>query len=250
VPELRNLIYWNKLRMSELLVQTRPTKERLTLDSFGVSVDGSGSVRLDGKLERRPLQYPRWTDVLDAVLDGLRDADQLFGVRPETIDAYLASNANYVFEEIDAVRVVLPVGQGRINLGYPEELTVWISEPPPRVGDPIDELDLFGAFLYLVEEDEPEREVQRPRKFASAASALATLVGSIRQVDLELDHELGCASAKHPIEKLEALGGRSSLKRNIQTLYQVRYMSNKQRGWRISEGRVHDLLAYTLAIYT
>lgn len=236
--------------MSELLVQTRPTKGRLTLDSFGVSVDGSGSVRLDGKLERRPLQYPHWTDVLDAVLDGLRDADQLFGVRPETINAYLASHANYVFEDTDAIRVVLPVEQGLIDQGYPEELTVWVSEPPPHIGCPINEFDLFGAFLYLVEEDEPAREVQQPRKFASAASALAALVGSIRPVSRELNRELGCASAKHPVEKLEALGGRSSLKRNIQTLYQVRYMSNKQRGWGVSEGRVHDLLAYPLAIYT
>jgi hypothetical protein len=236
--------------MSELLEQTRPTKGRLALDSLGVSVDGSGSVRLDGKLERRPLRDPHWTDVFDAVLDGLRDADQLFGVRPETTDAYLASNANYVLEDAHAIRVVLPVARALIDLGYPEELTVWISEPPSRIDDPIDEFDLFGAFLYLVEEDEPEREVQRPRKFASAASALATLVGSIRQVNGELNGELGCASAKHPIEKLEALGGRSSLGRDIQTLYQVRYMSNKQRGWGVSEGRVHDLLAYPLAIYT
>jgi hypothetical protein len=248
--ELRSLIYWNQYRMYELLVQTKQAKGRLSMEALGMSIDPSGAVRFEGKLQRREASPPSWTEVLDAVLEGLRDSGQLFGLRPQTIDEYRASEASYVFEATCATRVFLPVDEDLVDGGEQEELTVWISDPPARPCDPANEFDYFGAYLFLLEDGDPRQDVPRHRLFGSGASALVHLVSSAQQIDDEHRAQLGRDSVAHPIKKLEALGAYVSLERDIQTLYQVRYMSNEQGGFTVSEGRVNDILAYPLAIYS
>jgi hypothetical protein len=248
--ELRSRIYWNRYRMYELLAQTKPAKSRPWLKALGISIDPSGAVRFDGEVQRRQGAPPDWTQVLDAVLDGLRDSEQLFALRPQTVGEYRSSDANYVFEATNATRIYLPVDDDLVDEGYPEEFTVWISNPPARPCEPADEWDFFGAYLFLLEDGDPKQNVPTHKLFGSGASALAHLVNEAKKTDCELRAKLGREGVAHPIKKLEALGAYVSLEREIQTLYQIRYMSDEQGGFKVSEGRVNDILAYPLAIYS
>jgi hypothetical protein len=169
-------------------------------------------------------------------------------VRPETVEDYEASEAEYVHELALATRVRLPVAANLITEGCPPELTVWVADPPPRMGEPKDPWDFNGSYLFLVEEINPTPE-KPARCFFSGISALARVIRTAQpDVTGEALEGLGRASSAHPIDKLIKYGARVSLDRQIEVLYQIRYMTDEQGGWSVSEGRVNDLLGYPLAI--
>jgi hypothetical protein len=98
----------------------------------------------------------------------------------------------------------------------------------------------------LVEELKPVGP--RAEYFMSGVSPLAHIVRAAQpQVTRAALGDIG-DNPGHPIEKLVAYGGEPSLSRQIEVLYQMRYMTNEQGGWYVSDGRVNDLLAYPLAI--
>jgi hypothetical protein len=244
--ELRSRIYWDQSRLLDLYSQVRPEPSgQLRFDSLGLKL--SAGV-LDVKTTiRRSDGEAGWTDILDTVVEALRESCQLGAVRPETCTEYAASEAEFVYEFISATKVILPVDIRLVARGCPSELTVWVADPPPRPTEPKDPWDWWGSYLFLVEEIDPVGP--RATHFTSGISALAEVVRFAQPMITDDSlWDLGRDSPAHPIEKLIGFGGRPSLPRRIEVLYQMRYMTNEQGGWSVSEGRVNDLLGYPLAI--
>jgi hypothetical protein len=244
-PKLRRRIVWNETRVEELYAQVEPLDGPLKLDTLGVKlrtglIDGQGTFKGG---HRGP---PSWAVMYDAIVERLRESGQLLAVRPVDVTDYQRGDFDYVCEWVTATRVLLPVTPRR--RGDPHELSVWVADPPARPTDPKDEWDFFGSYLFLVEEGDPGRHL-RGRYYLSGVSALARCVRMAQPVtDVDALRRLGRDSTEHPIEKLERLGGVVSLEREIEALYHIRYMTDEQGGWFVSEGRVHDLLAYPVAI--
>jgi hypothetical protein len=247
---LRNSIYWNAQRMSELLAQAAPAKSKLVLAALDLKASPT-SLGVGATLERQASSTPAWSVVLDVVVDALRESGQLLAIRPETAQQYRESDCEYVQERVLATKLVLPVDDELVLQGIPKLLTVWVADPPGRRLEPRDEWDLFGSYLFLLEEGDPKPRPGLRGFLRSGTSALAYLVEHTRSTPLSnaLASEFGRGSTAHPITKLEQLGAQASLPREIETLYQIRAMSDEQSGWSVSEGRTNDLLAYPLAIF-
>jgi hypothetical protein len=243
--DLRSRIYWDDDRLLDLYSQVRPDPSgQLRFDSLELKLQTGV---LNAKTEfSKPDEEPGWTNILDSVLEALRESRQLGAVRPETLDDYEASEAEFVYEFISATKVILPVDIRLVAKGGPPALSVWVSDPPTGVPAPRDPWDWRGSYLFMVERIRPIG----PRPvFFSGVSALAQVVRMARPVpNGEALWNLGRNSPEHPIEKLVAFGGQPSLERRIEVLYEMRYMTDEQGGWSISDGRVNDLLGYPLAI--
>jgi hypothetical protein len=243
---LRSRIYWDEGRLLDLYSQVRPEpSNQLRFDSLGLKL-GTGILNVTTKIKRSDGE-PGWTEVLDAVVDALRESRQLDALRPETMADYEASEAEYVYEIVSVTKINLPVERRLVLEGWPPGLTVWVADPPPRLSEPKDRWDWWGSYLFLVEEILPTGP--RARYFTSGVSALAQIV-RLAQPDVTADAlcDLGRGSSLHPIEKLTSYGGQVSQSRQVEVLYQMRYMTNEQGGWSVSDGRTHDLLGYPLAI--
>jgi hypothetical protein len=236
--------------MSELLAQAAPTQNKLALAALNLKASPT-SVSVGATLERQASPTLDWTVVLDVVVDTLRESGQLLAIRPETLKEYQESDCEYVQERVLATKLMLPVDDELVPQGIPKLLTVWVADPPDRRSEPQDEWDLFGSYLFLLEEGDPKPRSERRGFLLSGTSALAYLVKHTRSTPLSnaSAKELGRWSTAHPIKKLEQLGARASLPREIETLYQIRAMSDEQSGWSVSDGRVNDLLGYPLAIF-
>jgi hypothetical protein len=246
--KLRSRIHWDEERIADLFAQVRPRRQ-LALDSVGVQVKG-GVIGAEGRVKRLADPGPSWSEMLNAVVDHLRDNGQLLALRPETVQEYEAGVAEYVFEFTRATKLILPVEESMVKEGgLPPALNIWVSDPPPRLVPPEHSWDFFGAYLFLIEDVNPRPPINA-RTHLSGISALAWLAKGAQpsRVDADAFQRLGRGDGSHPIQKLEELGARASLERPIETLYQMRYMTDEQGGWSVSDGRVGDLLAYPLAI--
>jgi hypothetical protein len=243
---LRSRIYWDEDRMRDLYSQVgSPSLFGFELESVGAKLR-TGVLDVESKARRSAID-PSWAEMLDSVLEALREGHQLHAVRPETLKDYEGSEAEFVYELASATKVHLPVANRLISEGCPPELTVWIADPPTRVSDPKDPWDFFGSYLFLVEDINPIEAP--PRSFLSGVSSLARVIRTAQpSVTGRALEDLGRANSAHPIEKLARYGARVSLSRQIEVLYQIRYMTDEQGGWAVSEGRVNDLLGYPLAI--
>lgn len=158
----------------------------------------------------------------------------------------MVRRVEFVYEFVSATKVVLPVDIQLVARGGPPDLSVRVSDPPAGLPAPKDPWDWRGSYLFMVEKVSPNG----PRPvFFSGISALAQVVRMGQPIPKgEALWNLGRNSPAHPIEKLVGLGGRPSLERRIEVLYEMRYMTDEQGGWSISDGRVNDLLGYPLAI--
>jgi hypothetical protein len=259
MSHLRNLIYWNPDRMEELFTQIpQGRRPRMGLDEAAVKVT-AGVLSASGRF--RSTAGPAsntWTFLLDAVVDELRDRGQLTALRPATIDEYREdATIRYVYEFTSATRVSLPLSSAlrETQKGLPRQLMVWVSDPPPRLEPPRDQWDFYGAYLYLVEEGdaapfEGERTLEALKQYQSGCSALHRLFELARTRE-ELGPERaaihGRDSGAHPLTKLGDEGAHSALPRDIEVLYQMRYLSDEQGAWK-GTNRKLDLLAYPLAI--
>jgi hypothetical protein len=245
---LRSRVYWDETRMRDLYAQAvSQSGAGIKLESVGAKLR-TGVLDLEGKVVATEAE-PSWTDVLDIVLEALRENGQLYALRPETVAEYRASEAEFVYEAITATKVLLPVADDLVAEGYPPELSVWIADPPARINEPSDPWDCFGSYLFLVEEIDPGSPPMKV--FFSGVSALARVVTAAQPgLPDEARWDLGRNDPSHPREKLVRHGAKFSLERNVEVLYQARYMTDEQGGWEVADGRVNDLLGYPLAILT
>ena len=242
---LRTRLLLNEGWLEELYAQVEPMNGPLRLDSLSLKVR-TGFIDGQGTLKRGHRPPPPWTEVLDSVVEGLRETGQLAALRPETAQDYQRSQYEYVYEFTRATRLGLPVS--RRGRGSPKELAIWIADPPPRRSEPEHEWDFFGSYLFLVESDHRPSSAYS-RFYLSGVSALAKCVRLAQPgVDRGVVEDLGRSSSEHPIQKLERLGAVASVEREIETLYSIRYVTDEQCGWSVSEGRANDILAYPLAI--
>jgi hypothetical protein len=129
--------------------------------------------------------------------------------------------------------ILLPRGRAR---GVPPSLKVWLSNPPPRETPPADDRDYGGSYLYLVEAADQApfgqvRTYEGRKLFVTGCSALRRVMEHARtkeELSAEEAYRNGRGDPAHPLEKLAALGAHSSLPREIEVLYQMRWMSDEQ----------------------
>jgi hypothetical protein len=127
--------------------------------------------------------------------------------------------------------ILLPRGRAR---GVPPSLKVWLSNPPPRETPPADDRDYGGSYLYLVEAADQApfgqvRTYEGRKLFVTGCSALRRVMEHARtkeELSAEEAYRNGRGDPAHPLEKLAALGAHSSLPREIEVLYQMRWMSD------------------------
>jgi hypothetical protein len=211
---------------------------------------------------------PHDHDVIEAVVESLRESRQLHAFRPDRAkDFWFSEHAGwYVHEQMIATPVTVPLKHHFDGLQVPEAVTVWISEPAPPQEPAESEYEIVGSFVFLVQE---MGELQWPmRWFMSGISALRMVAnfmvggadyrseGELHRVmqatrDLyEMPNGWGDERDEcHPIEKLKAVGGIPGRPRRIETVYKIAYMSDEQC-IPTANGtvRVNDILAYPLYI--
>jgi hypothetical protein len=193
---------------------------------------------------------------LHAVVEALREADQLKIYRPERSREYWNSGVGdwYVSEEFVATPVVLPVSGGSDD----RTIRIWVGEPLEEREPPSGEWDWAGSFVFLVED---LRHFEWPFEvgYLSGISALRLTVEFVAGRDQYTFDDLIAARREedkfgrfvdaNPIDKLRAAGGIVGRPRLIETVYKIAYMTNEQSymadGQRV---RVNDILAYPLYI--
>lgn len=255
IEPLRNFIYLNPSRLHELFEQSASTPGvRIKRSKVGAGANfGVLNAKAEFELESTHDGGRLIPIMLETVIDALRESGQLAALRPQRLDEFTDSPLRYVYERCIATRVYLPVSpELREKHGAPPELTVWVSNPHESVDIPTDTWDWIGTYLYLVEEGDAapvEDNEETYKGLLSGVSALHGLVSHASE-DLgphDLGHPLGRGTSEHPIDKLRSYGARVSLEREIETLYQVRYMSDEQGGFDGGK-RFNDLLGYPIAI--
>lgn len=260
---LKNMVYTAEDRLIELYDQLAE------LGAFRLK-GGKGGLKLpfahaEAEIERVNPVPEGWADLVQIVSAGLRDSGQLSALRPLDIPEYgdfRSDGLSYVYEtDITARRVQIPVSEDLQDEGCPPAIRVWVAEPD-RLPEPTAANAVTGTFLYLVEDLVPA-DPPAPPWFFSGASALAH-VARLAQPERFQDsptqpgrfydpgERLGRHSDADPPHKLEQIGARLGLPRNVDALYQIRYMTNEQMfvPSGSDEGRrVNDLMGYPLAIW-
>ncbi|MFE7171480.1 hypothetical protein [Streptomyces sp. NPDC057616] len=211
---------------------------------------------------------PHDHDVIEAVVESLRETGQLHAFRPDRAgDFWHGEHAGwYVHEQMIATPVIVPLEQHFEGLQVPQAVTVWISDPTPPQNPAEWEYDIVGSFIFLVQE---MGELKWPmRWFMSGISALRMVAnfmaggadyrteGELHRVmqatrdQFEMPNGWGDENdERHPIEKLKSVGGMPGRPRRIETVYRIAYMSDEQCIPTDSGVlRVNDVLAYPLYI--
>jgi hypothetical protein len=211
---------------------------------------------------------PHDHDVIEAVVESLRESRQLHAFRPDrSRDFWFGDHAGwYVHEQMIAIPVIVPLRRHFDGLQVPEAVTVWVSEPVAPQTPAESQYDIVGSFVFLVQE---MGELKWPmRWFMSGISALRMVANfMVGGVDYRSESELHRVmqatrdlyempngwgdecDERHPIEKLKAVGGMPGRCRRIETVYKIAYMSDEQC-IPVGNGamRVNDILAYPLYI--
>jgi len=211
------------------------------------------------KLERsRSVDDPSVYQDIEWLLDHLRENDLISAHRP---DGFSWLYRAYVYEEMEATRVVLPrkAFEPIEDVIGPTEAEVWVSNPDETmvtyfVDKAMDDESwlVTGAFLYLVDtykEDRPPGRLQMSGLSSLKMLALELGIRFLNPKDGEGWEPLGRGSFDHPIEKLGKMGGIVTDTRRISSLYKVRYISDEQ-GYVLNgeRARVCDVLAYPIFI--
>lgn len=253
---LRNYLYLGRDRLQTLFNQLDGSSQRLRAQNAEVKADFKVLTAAMG-WQAVPSTAPGWSAVLDTVVGGLRDREQLSAIRPESwkeYEEFLVSGRRYVCEDMLAAKIHLPIEDADINPRLPKALTVWVGDPKPPSREPADAFDWLGTFVYLVEELTPDGD--EPATVApsgiSALYKIAKMAAPSAVPEWGSGPEtFGRGSLDHPIAKLASIGATASLPDNIWALYHLRYFQNEQ-SYRDSTGdehRMNDLLAYPLAIW-
>jgi hypothetical protein len=231
-----------------------PTKSSVTR-SKGIAFKGAGFTSQESVEYETPVSA-----LVEAVVDGLRDRSLLHVFRPERANDFVdrAVDHYYVYETLTATPVLLPLKSINGSIPAADAINIWVGDPQDDVKTPAaHEWDWVGSFLFVVEEMQALEGPDR-RHFVSGLSALRMLVQSAMGGEIPPRDEwyaaqggddFGRWNPAHPIEKLEAIGGRPGRTREIETVYQIVYMTNEQSYTRDGEEiRSNDIFAYPLYI--
>ena len=183
------------------------------------------------------------------LLNGLERAGRLEKLRPSKLSDY--DPRKLIFETVEATKVVFPEKLLKATVPAVRELAVWVADPDNRILDrrSDDRYDFSGTFLYLVTPIYSEGIGETIYSGCSALQAISNLITGRPLLDTDWDEPLGRRSFLHPTDKLRTIGGIIVDRRQVEVLYQCRYMSDEQcfnDGKRAHRG--HDLLAYPLMI--
>jgi hypothetical protein len=237
---------------------------------IGVEVTTEGEanagVKLIGGRRKRSAKNPAMQSndprLIPFIVGALRESGQLNIYRPARADDFWNGEYSgwYVHEQnVLATPVHIPLAGRLEGLSVPEALTVWVSDPLDDAGEPEDEWDFLGSFLFIVQE--LGQGLNWPTStFISGMSALRMIVDFIvgqepfgyrpimEHIQSEGD-DFGRFNPQHPIEKLAAVGGKPGRPRRIDTVYKIEYMTNEQSAPLSGKVvRVNDILAYPLYI--
>ncbi|MEV6866796.1 hypothetical protein AB0M44_38090 [Streptosporangium subroseum] len=220
---------------------------------------GLASLQLTGQASTKAFSEER---VLEHVMEALRQRDQLTINRPDRIadlwdDAYAHC---FVWESNRlATPVRLPVHED-LKLEYDcDYLTVWVIDPLEEAGRSSERWEIVGTFVFLIQEHWDMSGT--PGLIMSGVSALRAIVDvfagqhphyrpkSFSEVDRGIPDIYGDTNAKHPLDKLQGVGGHIGLPRVIEVAYQVKYMTNEQKSVINDRAvRLNDILGIPLYI--
>ncbi|NPC47563.1 hypothetical protein HPC50_10830 [Corallococcus exiguus] len=156
----------------------------------------------------------------------------------------------FVFEEINAIRLVFPKAALE-NLPGLNELAVWIAEPAENELS-LGPYDWTGCFLYLTETWFDEKYNGSLVSGCSALQMIKNFIdgGVIYRLSSMGEEALGRGTFLHPVKKLIDCGAMSTGEvRKISSLYLKRYFTDEQC-FSLSgvNYRTNDLLGYPLFI--
>ena len=228
---------------------------------FGSNIKVLGGKRKKSrKAAARAADDPR---IVEGVVDGMRGAGVLSGIRPETCKAYYnGEHTGWVVErDLLATPVTLPLGRS-VSSPEPGIITVWVSDPLP-LESVYSEFEFAGSFLFIVEELEGPAELKEGGGwFISGASALRAMLNhtagleaeTARHDEMLVDPPYGHDSfgrddPTDPIDKLKGIDGTVGRNRAVEAVYRIAYMTNEQAHTVGDEVvRVNDIVAYPLYI--
>jgi len=244
---LRDYIFTDERRIDSYLEQLGKldaTKRKLT-KKFGVSLAGPTFEIEQQKVAREQGLHEK----ILTLKEELAERGLLADARPVEMPPPNRILRPFVFEKTLAKKMIFP---RELLAAVPSirEFAVWVSDPNP------DDFNLNGepweftsTFLYLSETHIDGQGFRTVYSGCSALQAIANAVSGSPILATNTREPLGRGSDLHPIEKLRALGAQAGDERQIECLYQMRYMTDEQCYTVDSrKRRVNDLLGYPLYI--
>lgn len=153
----------------------------------------------------------------------------------------------FILEKMVATPVIMPVSGFPTNSGV-RSFRIWVSDPDPLDHDG-PEWSFRGSFVILTELIFDDRAYTSVYSGCSALRFIVNAASNRPFLDRRGNDEFGRESNRHPIQKLQSVGGSVGDPRIIEALYRVRYMTDEQVYiYGDSEHRVHDVLGYPLFI--
>jgi hypothetical protein len=247
---LRNYLFVDEHRLNSLAEQIRARTREATKrgKKINLSITGLG-VELSEEDTWRQLSSH---EKIDSLLGHLKQENLVDTARPQQRTAEeelgVPKGRPFVLETMLARKVIIPEPRLTITPGI-KHLAVWISDPDPLLYAKEDNpWEKKGTFVYLTEVwfDDTAGSIY------SGCSALQVIANAARGTALNLPdpkEPLGRKGDKHPVEKLQSMGGLIGDERQITSLYLKRCITNEQcYTWQGEVRRVNDLLGYPIFI--
>lgn len=185
---------------------------------------------------------------LDKIIDALCEKQNISTTRPNSVEEY--DTKEFGYEKILATKLFFQKSQLSEIHGL-NHLVVWVSDPDYTKLSK-EPWCFEGTFLYLIESAYDKGSYRTTLSGCSSLQVIANLVNgndlfaSSNSIEFE---PLGRGSYKHPVQKLKDIGAMEIGKREIETIYRKRYITNEQCFiYDTQEYRCNDLLAYPLFI--
>jgi hypothetical protein len=215
------------------------------LPSWNVSLSLTGP-KVDGKQDAKFRDATRH-EMISSLISFLQKQDQLETGRPNGRSEY-----QFVLEETDVRKIILPIKRPRVTKGL-TDIAVWFAFPPgrpiPRTEENMNEP--LGTFLYLIEAYwESDERASGPSSGFSALNKMLYGMSDALGLDGKILSKYDARSCyKSPLTILQEIGGAVQPPRRIRTLYRKRYLSDDQyveiQG---TVHRSHDLFGYPIFV--
>jgi hypothetical protein len=184
---------------------------------------------------------------LDKILDILFDKENISTSRPNSVNEY--ETLQFGYEKTFATKLFFPKSKLSEIHGL-NHLVVWVSDPNYDMLSK-ESWRFEGTFLYLIETTYDTGSYRTTLSGCSSLQVIANLVSgkNLFEPNWQENEPMGRGSYKHPIEKLKSIGALEIGKREIETIYRKRYLTNEQCFvYNNEKYRCNDLLAYPLFI--
>ncbi|WP_153799132.1 hypothetical protein [Foetidibacter luteolus] len=226
--------YYDQLNLEELeQVQTKKT--------FEISFAGPKFSKTFETDKKNISVYKK----LDSIIEGLSYHNQIATSRP--ISDINWDSPGFVFENVKATKVFFPKSVIGEIYGL-NHLVVWVANPDYSTLS-TERWQFTGTFLYLIETAYDKGAYQTTLSGCSALQAVSNIVKGENILKKNWDEPLGRNNNKHPLQKLESIGGIVIGDRQIETIYRKRYSTDEQCfTYEGVEYRCNDLLGYPLFI--